>query len=49
LLAKAVSYAVAVIGDGMVRRTLDQLDAQTDTTTLDLAGRSGLRGLIQNS
>lgn len=48
LLARAVAYSTGVIGGEMVRRALAQLDGRTDAATLDLAGRHGLRDLIQS-
>jgi len=48
LLARAIAYSTGVIGGEMVRRALSQLDGRTDATTLDLAGRHGLRDLFQS-
>jgi len=46
LLAKAVAYAISVIGAGVVRKQMKAVDDQMGERSLDIAARLGLRELI---
>jgi PAS domain-containing protein len=46
LLAKAVAYAVSVIGAGVVRKQMKAVDDQMGERSLQLAARLGLRELV---
>ncbi len=46
LLAKAVAYAVKVIGSKMVSRQMTLVDEQMGPVSIDLANRLGLRELL---
>jgi hypothetical protein len=48
LLAKAVAYAVKVIGSKMVERQMNLVDEQMGQVSADLAGRLGLRELFRS-
>ncbi len=48
LLAKAVAYAVKVIGSKMVSRQMTLVDEQMGPVSIDLANRLGLRELLDN-
>jgi hypothetical protein len=48
LLAKAVAYAVKVIGSKMVERQMSLVDEQMGQVSIDLAGRLGLRELFRS-
>jgi predicted Ser/Thr protein kinase len=48
LLAKAVAYAVKVIGSKMVERQMNLVDEQMGQVSIDLANRLGLRELFRS-